>query len=138
MRKSIITALLLLPLVAASPAAGEDFAGHPPLTAEERVELYQQEAPQRLAQAQKMAEEGRNGTLDYVSAKHIRSALQEDMETWRDVFAIGSQHWEAMRHEWLVEQKLSAEEWAERRVAWFAARDSWMAAHRSSQLALLQ
>jgi hypothetical protein len=41
-----------------------------------------------------------------------------------------------MRDQWVLDRSsLTAEQWAERRAAWFAARDAWIANQKATAMA---
>ena len=62
------------------------------------------------------------------SADDIRRSLEVDIRDWRDDFGVGRDDWQEMRETWLPDVGwYSASEWAMRRLAWFAARDTWLA-----------
>ena len=101
----------------------------------DRMEAYLEETAARREEAVGLRDRMMSGEEVVVSRSRIRSALQEDMELWRDTFDISRDGWRAMRDQWLVDLgAANSVEWVLRRANWFEARDAWM----SQQLAILE
>jgi hypothetical protein len=83
----------------------------------------------RRAQAEQYVTAIRNGAqVPPGAAGALRHELETDIEQWRAEFRVGRVEREAMLAKWLVPlESLTALEWAERRVDWWAARDAWVA-----------
>ena len=98
--------------------------------AEQRA-AYQENLRVRRQQAEQYAAAARNGVpLPPDAAETLRRELAADIEQWRAEFAVGRKEAEAMRQAWLVERdSLTAAQWAQHRVDWWAARDAWVARH---------
>jgi hypothetical protein len=102
----------------------------PTASAQQRA-AYQENLRVRRQQAEQYAAAARSGVpLPAGAAATLRSELAADIEQWRAEFRVGRQDADAMRARWLVERdSLTAVQWAQRRVDWWAARDAWVAAH---------
>jgi hypothetical protein len=85
----------------------------------------------RREQAEQYAAAAHNGVaLPSDAAAALRDELAADIEQWRVEFGVRRKDARAMRDEWLVApDSLTAIEWADRRVAWWTARDAWVAGH---------
>jgi hypothetical protein len=114
---------------AAARAAGQRQAGSA-MTAQERA-AYQENLRVRRQQAEQYAAAASNGVpLPANAAETLRNELAADIEQWRVEFSVGHKEADAMRKAWLVERaSLSAVQWAQHRVDWWAARDAWVAQH---------
>jgi hypothetical protein len=99
-------------------------------SAEQRA-AYRENLRIRREQAEEYAAAARNGVpLPADAAESLRRELAADIEQWRAEFAVGRKDAEAMRRAWLVERdSLTAAQWAQHRVDWWAARDAWVAQH---------
>lgn len=86
----------------------------------------------RREQAEQYATAAHNGAaLPPDAAAALRGELAADIEQWRVEFGVRRNDARAMRDEWLVApDSLTAIEWADRRVAWWTARDAWVVEHR--------
>jgi hypothetical protein len=104
--------------------------GDPAAAARARA-AYQENLRVRRLQAEQYAAAARSGVpLPPDAADTLRRELAADIEQWRAEFHVGRNEADAMRSEWLVERdSLSAVQWAQRRVDWWAARDAWVARH---------
>jgi hypothetical protein len=93
---------------------------------------YQENLRIRREQARQYAAAALSGLpLPVDAAATLRGELQADIEQWRTEFAVGRKDAQAMRERWLVPlDSLTAVEWAQQRVAWWSARDGWVAARR--------
>jgi hypothetical protein len=113
----------------AARAAG-DRPADPAATAQQKA-AYQENLRIRREQAEQYAAAARSGVpLPADAPATLRNELAADIEQWRAEFRVGRKEAEAMRGEWLVARdSLTAVEWAQRRVDWWAARDAWAAAH---------
>jgi hypothetical protein len=111
-----------------SPTAG---AAAP--TAEQRAQLlaYQENLRIRRQQAEQYAAAAKNGVpLPADAAETLRHELDADIEQWRAEYRVGRKEGQAMRDRWLVDRdSLTAVQWAQQRVDWWAAREAWVAAH---------
>lgn len=98
----------------------------------EELQAYRENLRVRREQAEEYAVAVRNGALlPADAAEALRAELAADIEQWRAEFGVGRKEWQAMRDEWLVARdRLTAAQWAQRRVDWWSARDSWVAHHR--------
>jgi hypothetical protein len=99
-------------------------------TAQQRA-AYRENLRVRREQAEQYAAAARGGVpLPADAAETLRRELAADIEQWRAEFRVGHSETEAMRRDWLVPRdSLTAVQWAQRRVDWWAARDAWVAAH---------
>jgi hypothetical protein len=97
-------------------------SGQPMARTEQRVADRREQARQQALVLVRSA----SGTP--ASSESIRRALEVDIRDWREEFAVGRDEWREMRETWLPSVDwYSAKEWAMRRLAWFAARDAWLA-----------
>lgn len=85
----------------------------------------------RRQQAEQYAAAAERGVpLPADAALTLRNELAADIDQWRGEFSVGRKQWQAMRDRWLVPlANLTAIQWAQHRVDWWAARDSWIANH---------
>lgn len=111
----------------------EQQAGSPadPRPGEESL-AYRENLRIRRQQAEQYAAAARNGAaLPPDAAGTLRHELAADIEQWRGEFGVGRSEWRAMRDRWLDRRdSLTAAQWAQRRVDWWAARDAWVASHQ--------
>jgi hypothetical protein len=94
-------------------------------------QAYQDNLRQRREQAEQYAAAARNGVaLPPGAADSLRNELKADIEQWRAEFRVSRKELRAMRDHWLVAGgSLTAAQWAQRRVDWWATRDEWVAHH---------
>jgi hypothetical protein len=102
-----------------------------PAAAARQRAAYQENLRLRRQQAEQYAAAARSGVpLPPDAATTLRNELAADIEQWRAEFRVGRKEAQAMRAQWLVERdSLTALQWAQRRVDWWAARDAWVAQH---------
>ena len=88
---------------------------------------YQQNLRIRREQAEQYAAAARNGVpLPPDAADTLRRELAADIEQWRVEFNVRHKESQAMRDQWLVARdSLTAVQWAQRRVDWWAAICHW-------------
>jgi len=103
-------------------------------SAEQRAQrlAYEENLRVRREEAEQYAAAARSGVpLPPDAAETLRRELEADIEQWRAEYRVSHKELQAMRDQWLVARdSLTALQWAQRRVAWWAARDAWVAAHR--------
>jgi hypothetical protein len=92
---------------------------------------YRENLRIRRHQAEQYAAAARAGApLPADAAASLRRELAADIEQWRVEFHVERNEAKAMRRTWLVDRdSLTAPQWAQRRLDWWAARDAWVAAH---------
>ena len=110
-------------------AFGRDFAANQHLSAQE----YRALAQERRSVAAQYAQAARSGRrLPDHAGRDIRTALKQDIDTWRSEFTVGRKEWQAMRDQWIVDRRsLTPAQWAQRRADWFATRDGWIARNKA-------
>jgi len=92
-----------------------------------QADAYRTRVAGAHSEAQAMAAAARSGQAVGASNESIRSALQSDMEGWRDTFHIAKTEWRATTDQWLPPlASLTPGQWAERRAQWFASREEWL------------
>ena len=94
---------------------------------------YQALAQERRSVATQYAQAVRAGRkLPAHSDRDIRTALGQDIDSWRSEFKVGRTEWQGMRDAWIVDRaSLTPQQWAQRRADWFNTRDAWIAKNKA-------